>query len=310
MSIEIISKACNAAQEGNYVWELYYFRVNRQRSNPYMTYKVRFKNDAYLVDYAKNLLNSIMCFQINQISDVQVYNGENTKISCDKLSLNDEIIKNNWDLLCGSIANPCEQKFKGNVQGYLLVGKPTSESGKSISFFKTGNPIIKLSDNKVHFYSCVKDTLELVTDEFCRLYLTTDFIVYDGTLYTFNLNFEKIFGIEKTMLRIKENGIEFISSIRVFSDVDMFRKYAREYRSPKTFINLNQERINIVQDLDKRSKVASMLGIKLDDGNNFIIDTADKASLFIRYLCYRIFKDEETKDVIEASNVSKLNLKN
>jgi hypothetical protein len=90
----------------------------------------------------------------------------------------------------------------------------------------------------------------------------------------------------------------------------MFRKYAREYRSPKTFINLNQERINIVQDLDKRSKVASMLGIKLDDGNNFIIDTADKASLFIRYLCYRIFKDEETKDVIEASNVSKLNLKN
>lgn len=269
---------------------------------------MRFKNDTYLSDYANNLLNSIMFFQLKQINDVQEYNGENTKISCDKLALNSDLLKANWDLFFSSIINPCEEKFKGKVQGYLLIGKPLDEDGKSITFVKTGNPLIKLSDNKAHFYRCTEDELDLVTDEYCRLYLTTDFIIYNETLYTFNLNFEKVFNIEKTMLRIKDNGIEKIALTQSISDLDTFKHFAKEYKSAKTFVTLKQERIDKIQDETKRHEVSTMLNIELDENNQFIIDTPEKTSLFIRYICYKIFKDSETDDIIEVSNAAKLEI--
>ncbi len=308
MSKEIILQACDSAQVGNYKWDLYYFRVDRKRNNPYMTFKVRFKNDTYMSDYANNLLNSIKFFQLGKVNDVQEYNGENTKISCDKLALNSELIKTNWDLFLSSIINPGEEKFKGKVQGYLLVGKSLAEDGKSITFVKTGNPLIKLSDNKAHFYRCTEDELDVVTDEYCRLYLTTDFIIYNNILYTFNLNFEKIFNIEKTMLRIKESRIEKIALTQAIADEDVFKRFAKEYKSAKTFVTLKQERIDKIQDNAKRHEVATMLNIELDDNNKFIIDTPEKASLFIRYICYKIFKDSETDDIIEVSNASKLEI--
>lgn len=308
MSKEIILQACESTQNQRYKWDLYYFRINRKRNNPYMTYKVRFKNDTYISDYANNLLTSIKFFQLKQINDVQEYNGENTKISCDKLALNSDLIKTNWDLFFSSIVNPGEEKFKGKVQGYLLMGKSLEEDGKSVIFFKTGNPLIKLSDNKAHFYRCAEDELDLVTDEYCRLYLTTDFIIYNNTLYTFNLNFEKIFSIEKTMLRIKENGIEKIILTQSISDADIFKRFAKEYKSAKTFVTLKQERIDKIQDETKRHEVSTMLNIELDDNNQFIIDTPEKVSLFIRYICYKIFKDSETNDIIEVSNAAKLEI--
>ena len=308
MSKQIIMDACSLAQDEEYIWDLYYFRVNRQRNNPFLTYKVKFKNDSYISGYAKNLLNSIKFFQLKEINDVQDYNGENTKISCDKISLENELIKDSWEQFFSSITNPCEEKFKGNVQGYLLTGKPTKENGKSITFFKVGNPIIKLSDKKAHFYHCINDELDLVTDEFCRLYFTADFIIFNNNLYTFNLKFEKVFNLEKTMQKLKETSIEKISATQSIANVELFKGFAKEYKSAKSFVTLKQERIEKVKDKAKRSEIAKMLNLGLDDDENFIIDTAEKASLFIRYLCYKIFEDYETRDIIEVSNASKLNI--
>ena len=308
MSKQIIMDACSLAQDEEYIWDLYYFRVNRQRNNPFLTYKVKFKNDSYISGYAKNLLNSIKFFQLKEINDVQEYNGENTKISCDKISLENELIKDSWEQFFSSITNPCEEKFKGNVQGYLLTGKPTRGNGKSITFFKVGNPIIKLSDKKAHFYHCINDELDLVTDEFCRLYFTADFIIFNNNLYTFNLKFEKVFNLEKTMQKLKETSIEKISATQSIANVELFKGFAKEYKSAKSFVTLKKERIEKVKDKTKRSEIAIMLNISLDAQGNFIIDTAEKASLFIRYLCYKIIDDHETRDIIEVSNASKLNI--
>lgn len=308
MSKQIIMDACSLAQDEEYIWDLYYFRVNRQRNNPFITYKVKFKNDNYISSYAKNLLNSIKFFQLKDINDVQDYNGENTKISCDKISLDHELIKDSWGQFFSSITKPCEKKFKGNVQGYLLTGKPTKENGKSITFFKVGNPIIKLSDKKTNFYHCINDELDLVTDEFCRLYFTVDFIIFDNNLYTFNLKFEKVFNLEKTMQKLKESSIETISETQSISNAEVFKGFAKEYKSAKSFVTLKKERLENIKDKTKRSGIAKMLNISLDEDKNFIIDTAEKASLFIRYLCYKIFEEHDTRDIIEASNASKLNI--
>lgn len=71
---------------------------------------------------------------------------------------------------------------------------------------------------------------------------------------------------------------------------------------------LKQERIDRVTDKRKRKAVASMLKIDLDESGDFIIDSKEKASYLIKYLCYKIFKDGETKDILEASTISTLSI--
>lgn len=292
--------------DNNYVWELYYFTIDRRKANAYNTYKVTFRNDSYLDDYARNLISSVQRFQLSKITEVQDYNGANTKVSCDKVSLNDYIIKDEWDAFYESLVNPFEDKIKSKIQGYLLLGKPLDSAGKSIALFKVGNPVIKLSNNKAHFYLCNENGLDAVTDDYCKLYLSTDFFVYDSELYTFNLKFEEIFSIEKTMTKIKEKRIEEIVDTNYISNVDQFRIFAQQYKSAKTFITFSNDRVEMLSDETKRKNVADRYGFTLDDNNAFILDSADKASLFIRLLCYKVFEEAETHDVIEASNVTKL----
>ena len=307
MTKETLIEAITTAQT-DYVWELYYFRINRRRNNPYVTYKVKFRQDTYLVEYANNLLSSVKAYQLEKISDIQEYNGENTKVSCDYLSLDNLLIKDNWQNFYNSIVNPSEEKVKGKIQGYLLTGKPANEDGKSITFFKVGNPIMELSTNKARFFLCNNDELDAITDDYCRLYLNADFLVYDSSLYTFNLSFERIFDIEKTMKKVKENGIESITQTDFISDVEQFKSFAQEYRSPKTFITLKQERIALVQDATKRIEIASKLKLQLDRDGKFVLDDEEKTSRFIRFLCYKFFTDFDTDDIIEASNATKLSI--
>lgn len=51
-----------------------------------------------------------------------------------------------------------------------------------------------------------------------------------------------------------------------------------------------------------------MLHLPLDGNGNFAITTAEEATLLIRYLCFKIFQDYETKDVLEANTVTKLSI--
>ena len=110
------------------------------------------------------------------------------------------------------------------------------------------------------------------------------------------------------MQKLKETSIEKISATQSIANVELFKGFAKEYKSAKSFVTLKQERIEKVKDKAKRSEIAKMLNLGLDDDENFIIDTAEKASFFIRYLCYKIFEDYETRDIIEVSNASKLNI--
>jgi len=49
-----------------------------------------------------------------------------------------------------------------------------------------------------------------------------------------------------------------------------------------------------------------MLKIDLDASGNLVVDSKEKAARLIKYLCYKIFKDGETNDILEASTISTL----
>ncbi len=310
MSKEVLKNICASVQKESYSWSLYFFKIDKRAKQPFKTNKVRFKNDSYLAQYAKNLLNATETFQIDQISEVQDYDGENSKVSCDKLSLTNELISEQWKLFTKAIIMSSDQKIDGKINGYILCGQSFEDGDKPVTFVKVANPITKLSNKKsVVFSADINDELDLITDDVYRLFLTVDFVTYEGTMYIFNHAFEPVFNLEKTITKVKQRAIDEIAETNVFSDVGTFKSLALQYKSSRTFITLKQERINRIKTKQNRKNVADMLHLSLDGNGNFMITTVEEAALLIRYLCFKIFQDIETKDVLEANTVTKLCIK-
>ena len=308
MSKEILTAACNADNADTYVWSMCFYKIDRRaKGQPYKFYKVRFKNDQYLLAYAKSLMKCVSNYQISHLETVQEYDGENTKVSCDKIALDSELISTQWTSFVTGFGNASEEKVSGKINGYVLFGTSKTEENKTITFIKTANPITNLTNKKsVVFTTTTNDELEMFSDTVCRLFLNTDIVVIGQTMYTYNHNFEALFDLEKTMAKVKLVAIDQMVATNSIADAETFKTYASQYTSTRTFITLKQERIDRVTDKRKRKAVASMLKIDLDKSGDFIIDSKEKAAYLIKYLCYKIFKDAETNDVLEASTISTL----
>ena len=310
MSKEILATACSSDNADNFVWSMYFYKIDRRaKGHPYKFYKIRFKNVAYLLSYAKSLMESVSNYQISPIEVVQEYDGENTKVSCDKIALENELISAQWTSFVTAFENATEEKIKGKINGYVLFGESKTDGSQTITFIKTANPITNLTNKKsVVFTTTANDELEMFSDTVCRLFLNTDIVVIGQTMYTFNHNFEALFDLEKTMAKAKVAAIEKMVDTNSIAAPETFKEYASQYTSTRTFITLKQERIDRVTDKRKRKAVASMLKIDFDESGDFIIDSKEKASYLIKYLCYKIFKDGETKDILEASTISTLSI--
>lgn len=74
-----------SSKDNEYNWNLYFFKIDRRNSNPYIAYKIRFKNDQYIIEYAKTLVDMVVKYQLEKIKEIKDYTGENTKVSCDRL---------------------------------------------------------------------------------------------------------------------------------------------------------------------------------------------------------------------------------
>ena len=97
-----------------------------------------------------------------------------------------------------------------------------------------------------------------------------------------------------------------IVAVDAFENKDEFEQMARAYKAPRTFITLKSERIERIRNMAKRKDVASMLKIEISQNGKFILKNAEEVSLLLRYLCYKVFKDAETKELLEASNVTQI----
>jgi hypothetical protein len=284
---------------------LYFFKIDRRNNNPYTAYKVRFKNNHYLPDYAKKLIDMVIKYQLGKINEIKEYTGENTKVSCDSIETRNELVKEQWDYFVMDIANASDEKIKGKYHGYVLEGLPANRDEKTVTFLKMANPIINFKNKRSAVFT-FDDNSELaeLSDEVCKLYMDTDCIVVDEKIYSFNYKFEDLFNIEKTMQKVKNKALEEIVAIDAYENKEEFERMARAYKSPRTFITLKNERIERVKNKAKRKKVASMLNIDVSEEGKFVLKNEEDVSLLIRYLCFKIFKDDETKELLEANNVT------
>lgn len=237
----------------SYSWALYFFNIDRRDSNPYTTYKVRFKSNYYLTDYANTLVEMIIKYQLEKINEIKEYTGENTKISCDSIETNNELVKEQWDYMVMDIAKASDEKIEGKYHGYILEGVPSNISEKSVVFLKMANPIINLKNKRSTVFSFnTNGELAEFSDEVCRLQMGVDCIVIDEVIYSFNYKFEDLFNIEKTMQKVKNKALKEIIAIDAFVDKEQFEQRARAYKSPRTFITLKRERVERIKNKGER----------------------------------------------------------
>lgn len=293
----------------SYSWALYFFKIDRRKNNPFTAYKVRFKNNNYLPGYANTLIDMIIKYQLSKINEIKEYTGENTKISCDCIETSDELVKEQWDYLVMDISEASDGKAEGKYQGYVLEGVPADRDEKSVAFIKVANPIINLKNKRSAVFTFdVNSELAEMSDEVCKLHMNTDCIVIDEKIYSFNYKFEDLFNIEKTIKKVKSKAIEEIISVDAFEDKEQFARIAMSYKSPRTFITLKSERVERLKNKAKRRKVARMLKIDVSEDGKFRFENEGEVSLLIRYLCFKVFKDDETKELLEANNVTKISV--
>lgn len=293
----------------SYSWALYFFKIDRRNNNPYTAYKVRFKNNVYLPNYANSLIEMVVRCQLGKINDIKEYTGENTKVSCDSIETSNELVKEQWDYFVLDIAEASDEKVEGKYHGYVLEGVPANRDKKSVVFLKMANPIINLKNRRSAVFTFdTNSELAEMTDEVCKLYMDTDCMIVDEMIYSFNYKFEDLFNIEKTMQKVKGKAIEEIVAIDAFEDREQFELLAKAYKSPRTFITLKRERVERIKNKAKRKRVAEMLKIDVSEEGKFKFRNSEEVSLLLRYLCFKVFKDDETKELLEANNVTQLSL--
>lgn len=309
MNKEELIQLLEKGKTNTYSWTLYFFKIDRRNHNPYTAYKIRFKNDNYLQQYVQTLIKMIIDNQLEKVSEIKQYTGENSKVSCDMIETSNELIKEQWDYFVRDIAEASDEKVKGKYHGYALEGIPENDNDKAIIFLKRANPIINLKNTRGKVFMFDSDSkLAEMSDDICKLYMNVDCIIIDENIYSFNYKIEDIFNMEKTMQKLKNRALQNILLTDVFENKEEFEQMAKSYKSPRTFLTLKSERIERIKDQIERKKIASMLKIDLNDADKFVFKNTEQVSLLIRYLCFKVFKDYETKGLFEANNVTEISI--
>lgn len=303
MSKEELLKAMEYVDTTNYRWNLYFLKIDRRNPNPYYVYKHTFKSTTYLPDYVMALRDTVIQYQINPLESVQEYDGQNSKTSCDKLCVDNMLIKEQWNNMYASVVGAPREQISGKYQGYILDGQPINPKDHAITIVKTGNPLISLEKkNSKVFKHTATDELEHITDDLCRLYMIADFMIIGDVLYSFNHNFESIFHIEKTLHRLKVKAIDYIIDTQAFDQSEKVSLYMNAYTAPKTFLTLRAQRVEKLNSVEGRKEVAERLNLRINDGK-IVLEEQEQANQLIKYLCYKIFQDKETDKLIEVNSV-------
>ncbi len=296
----------NQIDINNYVWDLYFFKLSKKTTNPFIIEKKRFRDNTSFNEYCKSLIELVTFYQINSIEDVQKYNGENTKISCDMLELNDNIIKEQWELFSDALINSSEEPVIGKVTGYVICGNHKTDITKSLVLVRMACP--SLNFNKKHnivFSTNIEKELDLYQDELYRLYLNIDYFIINKKLYTFNHNFEKMFDLESTLKKHKVEAIDKIAGRRIIANIDEFKRLAFQYKSSRTFLTLSEDKLNLLGDPHQRERIAIDFEIGLDNEKNFFITNETETKNLLKYVCMKLVQDKDTDDILEVSSATK-----
>ena len=309
MSKEIITQFLQQAKN-SYTWNLYFINFSKKRGQDVLVYesaKKRFSNHEAFVNYVKSLINSVLYYQLEKSSDVEVYTGYNSKDVCDKIQITDELIQANFSAFNQALINTVDSDRGTSYKGYIIDGQ--SENGEdSISFIKLANPVVSISDKRsVAFKINGQENLDIIDGKICRLYLNVDSLRINSTFYNFTDNFERMFNVPSTRQNIKIRNIETILAADIISNPDEFKSQSMSIDA-RILQEIHLQRFVEVQRREHREEVSRNYNIPLDENGKFMPESKEQYIRLIKYLGYKTFQDAETMDILTANSVTKENI--
>lgn len=305
MKIEDLMKVVNNKDE--YSWSLYFFKKDRRnKDQPFSSYKKRYRDSSGLNNYINGVINCVSNFQLGKLESIESYNGMNANIVCDFIPLQSDLINKEWNNFVQCIKDASDSRFDGKINGYAICGEPVNETLKPITFIKFSSPIIELKNNKcITYKDSPEEELDMLSDNYFRLYWGVDSLVYDGNFYTFNNSFETIFDIEKSVQKVKNKVVEKIINTNIIEKPDDFIAFSKSYKSPKAFISFDEERLDRVKDLQERQAVANDYGLQLSADNKFIINENSYFKNFLDFICLKSVCESGTKNIYKMNSATK-----
>ncbi len=313
MSLVILKEALQKTREERYVWTMYFYKIKGRVRQEYITHKIRFTNENMLPDYASRLVNSVLQFQIgDKITSVEKYDGSNLKTSCDKISTDHELLKDKYDSFLTSIINAGEDGLENQAySGYLFAGTaidlPDDSPYKNIAFLKHSPPQAKIQSKSKMYFIKRGYELDYSDDNYYRLYFTVDSIILNNAIYSFSLAFEKVFGLEQTIKKHKNEIVEKILETPITANQDNFRQYINSFKNcDKLYLTFNQDRYSKCLSAEGRASLKDIINVETNEYGYFVIDSLEKARNLIDYLCMKRIKEADTNVIYKIPNATKV----
>ncbi len=287
-------------------WKLYLMDFKpSMENNPYLFSELKFKSMAMLKAYARDLFNNTGN-HVNDMAMAEEYSGENREGKLLYLSLESDLIKESYNALMDSITrlNP---EGLGRVKGYLVMGINNDNPSENICYGILSNPIERVKlDNLT--YAMGEDGLDKSTIVRYKLKDKADFLLFQNKLISFNYKFEKLFKLQSTLKTLKMEAIDRIIFKGNLSNSDEFKKYCINFKSAKTFLNLNEERLQALNTLENREEIAKRFSMPLDNEKKLIIRNENDSKNLLRYLCNKIIKDADSDNLYLVDKLTRLEL--
>lgn len=290
----------------NYKWKLFFYRFNEKNENPYLLSEKKLSKSTYLKTYSSKLVNCINNFQFKPVEEIEEYNGYNNKTSCDTMLITDIKIKDYFNKLRESMLHPTTDNISKKYNGYIVYGTSLSNEDDYVLFAKTSSPNVDPNKGKSVFFTENSNQLEQNEDIKYRLYFNVDFFVLRENLYSFNNNFEKFFNMESSLKTIKDNAIQAIMNTNAFVDNENFSEHAKKFKANKTFVTLNQEKVANLNNSSKRKNLAETLQFSTNEEDLLDSLNQEQINTLIKYLCLKLIKDDDTKELYEGKSIKKL----
>ena len=281
-------------------WSLALIEYNhKSRPNEYTCYSLRFSTDDLLKTTIKDMCDKFLSIVNKYEQEVKCYNGSNPKNIVDKLDIKHELIKEPWKSLIESLNNVDDSKELKDIKSKAFIFAGTykhNDKDNNLYLISRKNPVYTYKKNRGKIFESRHNCIQEISEPLLQFGKTFDLMVYNGTLYTINSNFESIFNMEYTHKIVCKSSLDIIENADIIDNFETYKSFALSGQHPRKFSTFDKRIIaNIKQEGNLKILVNELKIPYNEDVQKFDLQEEKHADLFTKAICgktkYNMFTD-------------------
>lgn len=284
MSLGKIQNVCKslAGAEGLSL-QLLKIKISKKTGISYTGREVIFSPDGALSNFVTEISEKYTSGLQDNYTGVQDYDGSVIGNVIYKISISNNLIKEDYNRLVNSLANPNTEipPLEFGAQAYVIKGKiKLNDENKIVRLITMQKPVTVLQHKFLYSNSRFKE----ISDKVISLKTLIDIMIVDDMVYMFNLSGERLFNLERAYKKICSDKVNEIKECDFLTDFTLFEKDACSGHNPRRFISFNDSKLQALKNKEKRIAIAKKFEIIMTNGK---IDTTVKGNnnKLVKLLC-------------------------